>query len=73
MRQIVKWTLLCLIGAACGFGATLLIADNPRVAQTLAAMLPAQPAPGQLETAALPPVDVALDQAGLAAAGPVRR
>jgi HlyD family secretion protein len=54
MRQIAKWTFLCLICTACGFGATFLVADSDRVIQTLAAMLPApaQPAVDELTAAA---------------------
>src|SRR5688572_10999662 len=40
MRQIAKWTFLCVICTACGFGATYLLAHSDRMMQTLAAMLP---------------------------------
>jgi biotin carboxyl carrier protein len=41
MRQIAKWTFLCVICTAFGFGATYLVAHSDRVIQTVAAMLPA--------------------------------
>lgn len=41
MRQIAKWTILCVLCAAFGFGATVWVANSERVAQTLVAMLPA--------------------------------
>ena len=52
MQRIAKWTLLCVLGVALGFGATVLIANSERVAQTLVALLPA-PA-GSLEIAPAP-------------------
>ena len=41
MRQIAKWTFLCLVCTMLGFGATVLVANGDRVLQTLVAMLPA--------------------------------
>ena len=41
MRQIAKWTFLCVICTAFGFGATYLVAHSDRVVQTVVAMLPA--------------------------------
>ena len=49
MRQIAKWTFLCVICTACGFGATSLVADSDRVIQTLVAMLPAPAQPAVTE------------------------
>ena len=40
MRQIAKWTFLCAICIAFGFGATFLVAHSDRVIQTVVAMLP---------------------------------
>lgn len=40
MRQIAKWTFLCILCTACGFGATYLLAHSDRMMQTLVAMLP---------------------------------
>jgi hypothetical protein len=40
MRQFAKWTFLCIICTACGFGATYLVAHSERVIQTFAAMMP---------------------------------
>ena len=44
MRQIAKWTSLCIFCTVVGFGATYLVANSNRVVQTFAAMLPVQPA-----------------------------
>ena len=45
MKQIAKWTLLCLLGAVLGFGATYLVAHSDRVLQTAVAMFPAPQQP----------------------------
>ena len=45
MRQIAKWTFLCIICTAFGFGATYAVAHSDRVIQTIVAMLPAQAQP----------------------------
>ena len=69
MRQIAKWTILCVICTALGFGATFLVAHSDRVIQTFAAMLPvpAQPAVEELATVdTLPvvaPAEVSVDVA----------
>lgn len=44
MKQIAKWLLLCSLGAAVGFGATLLVAQRDEVARILTAMLAPAPA-----------------------------
>ncbi|MCC6454110.1 MAG: efflux RND transporter periplasmic adaptor subunit [Caldilineaceae bacterium] len=53
MRQIAKWTILCVICTVFGFGATFLVANSDRVIQTFVAMLPAssQPTVGELALA----------------------
>jgi HlyD family secretion protein len=56
MRQIAKWTFLCVICTAFGFGATYAVAHNDRVMQTIVAMLPAQAQP---ETDAVAPAELA--------------
>lgn len=76
MRQIAKWTILCVLCAAFGFGATVLVANSERVAQTLVAMLPA-PAEVEPDDVAVrletePAADIAEDIAGgLVEASPV--
>lgn len=44
MKQIAKWTMLCIVVTAVGFGATLLVAQRDQVARTLTAMLAPAPA-----------------------------
>jgi HlyD family secretion protein len=66
MRQIAKWTSLCILCIAFGFGATYLVANSERAVQIFAAMLPAssQPAVGELttvvDTPALVPAELAV-------------
>lgn len=62
MQRIAKWTLLCVLGVALGFGATVLIANSERVAQTLVALLPAPAAPAPALEVSVPeaaPADLA--------------
>src|SRR3954452_6268274 len=65
MRQIAKWTILCVICTAFGFGATYLVAHSDRVIQTVAAMLPAHPAAhpalGELATKKNVPAETTTD------------
>ncbi len=65
MRQIAKWTFLCVLCIACGFGATYLVANSERAVQIFAAMLPAssQTAVGELTTVVDDPTLVAAELA----------
>ncbi len=54
MRQIAKWTLLCLICTTFGFGATYWVANSDRVLATIVAMLPAPQKPAVEELAVQP-------------------
>jgi len=65
MRQIAKWTFLCVICTAFGFAATYGVAHSDRVIQTVAAMLPA---PAQAAPEVAPPELAASQKNHLAAA-----
>ncbi len=56
MKQIAKWTLLCILLTAVGFGATLLVAHRDQAARTLVAMLAPARAP-QAAVEVLPEAD----------------
>jgi HlyD family secretion protein len=64
MKQIAKWTLLCIVITAVGFAAIRLVAQRDQVARTLTAMLAPAPALSPdvaVEALALDPVAPALD------------
>ena len=73
MRQIAKWTMLCVCCAVLGFGATVVVADRDRLARTLVALLPVPQttadAPAAFDMAAVeaPPVVEAAEAVALAA------
>ena len=73
MRQIAKWTMLCVFFAVLGFGATVGVANHDRLIRTLTALLPAPQtmpaAPVALDDqpADLAPVAEAADAVALAA------
>src|SRR5690606_34510955 len=61
MKQIAKWTLLCILVTAVGFGATLLVGHHDRIARTLVAMLaPAPVASTQADVEVLPEAEAAV-------------
>lgn len=68
MKQIAKWTLLCIMGAAVGFGATLLVAHRDQAARTLSAMLAPAPALSTQTIEVLPEADPAAMEASTSAA-----
>lgn len=68
MKQIAKWTLLCIMGTAVGFGATLLVAHRDQAARTLMAMLAPAPALSTQTIEVLPEADLAAMDASASAA-----
>ena len=72
MRKIAKWTFLCIICTALGFGATYLVANSDHVLQTVVAMFPVPQQPTLEElTAQTDPALMAADEIARADAAPV--
>lgn len=71
MRQIAKWTFLCIICTVCGFGATYLVANSDRVIQTFVAMLPtaSQPTVDELAVSEADTAANEMDMTSMAAMG----